>query len=175
MGLSELSDAAIVSKSMLSAIERGAKVPSILIVARIANGLGVTVSRLLEEQQDAGVVIIRCGDHPKAGPLAQWERQILSPVVEGAELEFMRTRINPYVTPGVFSPHPPGTLEYIFVSKGKLKLTVDGIDYLISAGDSICYPGDRWHAFDNPHAVPCVYYMVTCIPVDTSARRTVSG
>jgi len=44
MGLADLTDAAIVSKNMLSAIERGAKVPSILILARVANGLGVTLA-----------------------------------------------------------------------------------------------------------------------------------
>ncbi len=171
MGLSELAETAMVSKSMLSAIERGAKVASILILARVANGLGVTVARLLEEQHDEAVVVVRSGNHPRAGPSGQWERLILSPVVEGVELEFMRTRIEPHVTPGMFSPHPPGTLEYIFVAKGKLKLTVESVDYVIAAGDSVCYHGDRWHSFDNPYASLCEYYMITCIPVGGAARR----
>jgi transcriptional regulator with XRE-family HTH domain len=164
MGLEDLASAANVSRSMLSAIERGSKTPSISILARIANGLGVTVARLLDEQQVSAVIITRKGRHRITGESGRWERRVLSPVLGELDLEFMRTAIQPGVSPGVFTPHPRGTVEYLMIDSGTLMLTIDGIEYRLEPGDSICYRGDCWHSFSNPFDQPCIYYMVTYIP-----------
>ena len=148
-----------VSRSMLSDIERGAKVPTVLVLDRIATGLGTSIARLLGEERSSAVLVLRRGEQDVAVDPSGWERRILSPVLPGVEFEFMRTTINPRVDAGVFSPHAPGSLEWVAVERGTLRLTINGTPYTLDTGDSIYYDGDCWHGFANPSDEPCVYYL----------------
>ena len=148
-----------VSRSMLSDIERGTKVPTVLVLDRIATGLGTSIARLLGEERTSAVIVLRREEQDVAIDPSGWERRILSPVLPGVEFEFMRTTINPGVDAGVFTPHAPGSLEWVAVERGTLRLTINGTPYTLHAGDSIYYDGDCWHGFANPSDEPCVYYL----------------
>ncbi len=148
-----------VSRSMLSDVERGEKVPTVLVLDRIAAGLGTSIARLLGEERSNSVIVLRREEQDVAVDPAGWERRILSPVLPGVEFEFMRTTINPGVHAGVFSPHAPGSLEWVAVERGALLLTINGTSYTLHVGDSIYYDGDCWHGFTNPGDEPCVYYL----------------
>jgi quercetin dioxygenase-like cupin family protein len=63
------------------------------------------------------------------------------------------------VDAGVFSPHTPGSREWVAIERGTLRLTLNGTLYTLHAGDSIYYDGDCWHSFANPGDEPCVYYL----------------
>lgn len=159
LSLEVLAARAGVSRSMLSDVERGGKVPSVLVLDRIATGLGISIARLLGEERSNAVIVLRRGAQDVVIDPAGWERRILSPVLPGVEFEFMRTTINPGVDAGVFSPHAPGSREWTAVEHGTLRLTINGTPYLLHGGDSIYYDGDCWHGFANPGDVPCVYYL----------------
>jgi quercetin dioxygenase-like cupin family protein len=153
---------------MLSAVERGAKVPTVLVLDRIATALGTSIARLLGDERVARVVVLRRADQSVARDLSGWERRILSPVLPGVEFELMRTAIPAGVDAGAFSPHGPGTREYVAIEQGTLLLTIDGVAYRLSAGDSIYYDGNCVHAFANPDAAEsCVYYLA----MDVTTRR----
>lgn len=157
--LEALAESAGVSRSMLSAVERGAKVPTVLVLDRIATGLGTSIARLLGEERAGRVALLRSDDQNVARDPSGWERRILSPVLPGVEFELMRTTIKPGVDAGVFSAHAPGSREYVAIERGTLRLTLDGNAYLLKAGDSIYYDGDCQHGFLNPGRTPCVYYL----------------
>ena len=159
LSLDALAERAGVSRSMLSAVERGEKVPTVLLLDRIATGLDTSIARLLGEERRARVVLLRAGEQDVARDPSGWERRILSPVLPGVEFELMRTTIGPGVDAGVFSPHAPGSREYVAVERGTLRLTLDDETYLLRAGDSIYYDGDCDHGFSNPGRAPCVYYL----------------
>jgi transcriptional regulator with XRE-family HTH domain len=57
LSLDEAAQRCHVSRSMLSAVERGEKTPSVLVVHRIAVGLGSNITRLLGEERAAPVVV----------------------------------------------------------------------------------------------------------------------
>jgi transcriptional regulator with XRE-family HTH domain len=148
-----------VSRSMLSAVERGAKAPTVLVLDRIATGLDTSIARLLGDERVARVVVLRRGEQDVARDPSGWERRILSPVLPGVEFEFMRTTIGAGVDAGAFSPHAPGSREYLAVERGVLRLTIDGTRYALRGGDSVYYAADCVHAFANPGRVACVYYL----------------
>lgn len=148
-----------VSRSMLSDVERGAKVPTVLVLDRIATGLGTSIARLLGEERSSAVFVLRREEQDVVVDPSGWERRILSPVLPGVEFEFMRTTINPGVDAGVFSPHAAGSLEWVAVEQGTLLLTINGTPYTLHVGDSIYYDGDCWHGFANPGDESCVYYL----------------
>ena len=164
LSLEVLSSQSGVSSSMLSDIERGKKVPSVLVLDSIATALGTSLARFLEEEQQAKVIILRHREQEVVQDPSGWERRILSPVLPGIEFEFMRTTILPGVDAGVFLPHGTGSREYIAVEEGTLQLTLNGTVYLLQAGDSIYYTGDCHHAFTNLGEKPCTYYLVMEIP-----------
>jgi transcriptional regulator with XRE-family HTH domain len=164
LSLDALSIQSGVSRSMLSDIERGNKVPSVLVLDSIATALGTSLARLLGEEQQARVRVLRHTEQDVAQDPSGWERRILSPVLPGVEFEFMRTTISPGVDAGVFLPHAAGSREYVAVEQGTLQLTLNGESYLLHAGDSIYYAGDCHHAFANPGEIACIYYLVMEIP-----------
>jgi len=166
MSLAQLSQRSRVSRSMISAIERGAKAATVVVLDRIATGLDTSLSRLLEPETRARVILLRHARQKAARARTGWERWILSPVLPGVEFEFMRTTIGPGVNAGLFLPHARGSREYVAVERGALVLTLDGTDHILNTGDSIYYDGDCMHGFRNPRRLPCVYYLVMDVSGD---------
>jgi transcriptional regulator with XRE-family HTH domain len=160
-----------VSRSMLSEVERGSKVPTVLVLDRIATGLDTSIARLLGDERAARVVVLRRGEHDTAHDASGWERRILSPVLPGVEFELMRTSIPGGVDAGEFAPHAPGSHEYLAMERGALRLTLDGVEHILRAGDSIYYAGDCRHAFANPGQEPCVYYLAMELGRHRGAHR----
>lgn len=148
-----------VSQSMVSEVERGAKTPSVLVLDRLATALGTSIARLLDAPRGDAVTVLRRHEQRVVGDPAGWERRLLSPVLPGVEFEFMRTTIRPGVDAGEFSPHAPGSREYVAVESGRLRLTVDDEPYSLAAGDAVYFPGDCRHAFANDGETDCVYYL----------------
>jgi transcriptional regulator with XRE-family HTH domain len=173
LSLAVLAARAGVSRSMLSDVERGSKVPTVLVLDRIATGLGTSIARLLGAERSSAVIVLRREAQDVVVDPAGWERRILSPVLPGVEFEFMRTTINPTVDAGVFSPHAEGSLEWVAIEQGTLLLTINGAPYTLDAGDSIYYAGDCWHGFTNPADVPCIYYLAMDVQGRPAGRQPV--
>src|ERR1700676_4784493 len=91
LSLEELARKARVSRSMLSAVERGEKAPSVLILDQIATGLGSSIARLLAAEKQGRVVVLRAAEQDQAIDPSGWDGRILSPVLPKVEVEFMRT------------------------------------------------------------------------------------
>src|SRR5215469_2558593 len=76
--LEQLSRAARVSTSMLSAVERGEKIPSVLVLDQIATGLKTSIARLLADEQVGREILLRREEQNVAADPAGWERRVLS-------------------------------------------------------------------------------------------------
>jgi XRE family transcriptional regulator, regulator of sulfur utilization len=156
--LEGLASASGVSRSMISDIERGTKIPTVLVLARLATALGATVSRLLGEDQPDRVISLPRSSQLAITDATGWQRRIVSPNIPGVEFEFIRTQVPAGVVIGEFAPHAPGSREYIAVETGSLTVTIDGVDHTVSTGDALYYAGDCTHAFANTGHTECVYY-----------------
>ena len=164
LSLDGLATASGVSRSMISDIERGAKMPTVLVLARLATALGVTVSRLIGEEEPARVVVLRRAAQTAIVDAAGWERRILSPNLPGVEFEFIRTTVPAGVEIGSFPAHAPGSREWVAVETGALTVVLDGVSRSLAAGDALYYAGDVPHAFANNGSVECVYYTAMEVP-----------
>jgi transcriptional regulator with XRE-family HTH domain len=171
LALEELAELSGVSRSMVSDVERGVKTPTVLVLDRLATALGTSIARLLDEPARDTVTLLRHAQQQVVRDPAGWQRRILSPVLPGVEFEFMRTVLGPGVDAGEFSPHQPGSREYVAVESGRLTLTIDGQKSTLEAGDSGYYPGDRRHAFANGEDTDCVYYLVMDLGTSAPHRR----
>ena len=174
LSLQQLEARSRVSRSMISAIERGVKAATVIVIDRIATALDTSLSRLLSSERRARVIFLPRGEQMVARDPSGWERRILSPALPGVEFELMRTTIGARIDAGEFLPHARGSREYVAVERGTLVLTIDGAPHTLHAGDSIYYDGDCRHGFSNPGRTPCVYYLAMDVSGDaagTTHRR----
>jgi len=160
--LQELAEAGGVSASMLSSVERGRKAPTIVVLARIADGLGVPLGELIAGARSR-VVVRRAGQQDVIDEPAGWRREILTPVIPGVNFEWIRTTLPPGVDPGPFPAYAAGSHEFVVVESGTLRLTAGPEDFTLHAGDSLYFPADTMHRYANPGGVPCVYYVAALI------------
>jgi len=159
LSLDDLAQRSGVSRSMISAIETGGKAPTIVVLHRVATGLGLRMTDLMDDPRPDRVIVVRRGDQPTVTDPSGWERRNLAPTIPGLAFEFMRTTIPPGVDAGTFPPHPPGSREHITTASGTLTLTIDGTEHHLGPGDAISYAGDCHHRFENRGTEPVVYYL----------------
>jgi transcriptional regulator with XRE-family HTH domain len=159
--LEELAEVSGVSRAMISKLERGEKNPTLVIAARLAEGLGVSLSRLagVEERREV-VVVPREGRTVLRDLETGFERQSLSPTFPGRGVEFLRNVVPEGSTSGDFPPHRKGVEEHIVVERGELEAILDGEGYLLREGDALYFAADVPHRFDNVGRGECAYYLV---------------
>jgi transcriptional regulator with XRE-family HTH domain len=159
--LEELAERAGVSRAMISKVERGEKNPTLVVTAKVAEGLGVTLSELLRVEERREIVVV-----PREKRMVMrdsdtgFERQLLSPTFGGRGVEFVRNVVPHGSTSGEFPPHRRGVEEYVVVEKGRLRAAVGGEEHLLEEGDALYFEADVSHRFDNDGDGECSYYLV---------------
>jgi transcriptional regulator with XRE-family HTH domain len=160
--LHELARAASVSVSMLSAVERGRKAATIVVLGRIADGLGVTLADLVAPRCSR-VIIRRASEQETVAEAGGWQRVILTPVVPGVNFELVCSTLPPGCDAGWFPAYAAGSHEFVAVESGRLRVTVGEDAFDLEEGDSLYFAADTKHAYANPSSVPCRYYVAALI------------
>ncbi|MFI9172851.1 helix-turn-helix domain-containing protein [Streptomyces lincolnensis] len=168
--LQRLADAAEVSVSMLSSVERGQKAPTVVVLARIADGLGVPLAELVAEPEDPRVVVRRAAEQDSVEEPGGWRRTVLTPVVPGVNFEWIRTTLPPGCDAGDFPAYAPGSHEFVAVEAGTLRLTLGERVLELDAGDSVYFAADVTHGYANPGAAPCTYHVAALVMRPRAAR-----
>ncbi len=139
-----------VSRAMLSHIESHKTNPTIGLLWKIASGLNLPFSALLGESSRERVAVVRRQEtqaiRSADGVL---ESRPLVPARALANVELYHLRISPrstYVADG----HAVGTTEAATVTAGILRLHVGQRTYDAGLGDTIVFPADVEHAYENP-------------------------
>ncbi|WP_433442196.1 helix-turn-helix domain-containing protein [Nonomuraea sp. CA-141351] len=161
--LQQLAEASDVSVSMLSSVERGHKVPTIVVLARIADGLGVALVDLIAQPEDHRVIVRRAAEQDGIDEPGGWRRTIVSPVVPGVNFEWIRTTLPPGCDAGRFPAYAPGSHEYIVVESGVLRLSIGDRSLELNEGDSAYFAADVTHVYANAGPGPCTYYVAALI------------
>jgi transcriptional regulator with XRE-family HTH domain len=159
--LEELAVRSGVSRAMISKLERGEKNPTLVVAARLAEGLGVSLSKLAGTEEKREVIVVpRERRMVMRDPETGFERQLLSPTFAGGGVEFVRNVIPAGGTSGGFPPHRRGVQEHIVVEKGDLTAILGGESYRLGEGDALYFEADVPHRFDNAGSGECSYYLV---------------
>lgn len=161
--LRELADRSDVSVSMLSAVERGEKAPTVLVLDRIAGGLDVTLASLVAEPDADRVIVRRAADQDRIDEPGGWQRTILTPVVPGVNFEWIRSTLPPGCDAGTFPAYAAGSHEFVAVQSGTLTLTLGERELSLSAGDSVYFAADVTHGYANHGQTKCIYHVAALI------------
>jgi transcriptional regulator with XRE-family HTH domain len=150
-----------VSRAMISKLERGEKNPTLVVAAKVAEGLEVSLSRLVGVEERREVVVVPRGRRMVVrDPDTGFERQLLSPSFGGRGIEFIRNVVPEGSTSGEFPPHRRGVEEYVVVEKGRLRAVLGGEEHVLEGGDALYFEADVPHRFDNAGEGECSYYLV---------------
>lgn len=161
--LQQLADAAQVSVSMLSSVERGQKAPTVTVLARIADGLGVPLAELVAQPEASRFIVRRAADQDTIDEPGGWRRTVLTPVVPGVNFEWIHTTLAAGCDVGEFPAYAAGSHEFIVVKSGTLRLTLAARVLDLDAGDSVYFAADLAHRYANPGPTPCSYYVAALI------------
>jgi transcriptional regulator with XRE-family HTH domain len=156
-----------VSKGMLVEIEKGRANPSIAIVCRLANALGVSLAELLaQEEQSTRLVHHKRGDGKVRWETKSGNRAALIDAVRLADigLEIWRWTLAPREH-FEGAAHSRGTCEYLCVLSGTLTVQVGGETKSATAGGVLRLTADAAHRYSNEHAKPCEFHMFVAEPV----------
>jgi transcriptional regulator with XRE-family HTH domain len=159
--LEMLAERSGVSRAMISKLERGEKNPTLVVAAKVAEGLGMNLSRLVGVEEKRKVVVVPRGRRmTMRDPETGFERQLLSPSLGGRGVEFMRNVVPENSTSGELPPHRHGVEKYVVVERGRLRAVLGGEEYVLEEGDAAYFEADVAHRFDNAGKGECSYYLV---------------
>lgn len=152
LSLDELSRRAGVSKSMLSQIERAQANPTVAVVWRLANALGVPLADLLADAPriDAPVITtVAAQDTPTLGAAdARCRLRILGPIELAGRFEWYELTLQPGAALES-APHEPGSREHLSVLSGQIDVEAGEASTRLKPGETARYPVDRPHAIRN--------------------------
>lgn len=159
MSLDDLARASGVSRAALSQVETCKTNPTVGLLWKIAVGLGVPFADLLGETK-SGTRVLRRGDSQVLRSLdGKLESRPLTPAGASPLVEMYELRLTSRAT-HASEPHAPGTHEFLVVLSGALRLHVDDEVHDLLAGDSVSFPADRPHSYENPGSSEARYHNV---------------
>jgi XRE family transcriptional regulator, regulator of sulfur utilization len=164
LSLEKVAELTGVSKTMVGQIERGESSPTITTLWKIANGLKISFTTLIENPQPDTRVIRKNEVHALTEDNGKYRVYPFFPFDEKRRFEVYTAELEKGGKLNA-SPHGVGTEEFITVFEGELTLTVNDTAHIIGAGDSIQFKADREHTYFNSGETITRLNMVIYYPV----------
>ena len=167
LSLDELSRKAGVSKSMLSQIERAQANPTVAVVWRLANALGVPMGDLLgAAAPPAGpaICLVPVQATPSLrNPDGSCELRILGPIELAGQFEWYALSLQ---AGGALESqaHERGTREHLTALSGMIEIDADGEKQRLKNGETARYAADRPHAIRNAGKTAASAWLVVVHP-----------
>lgn len=147
--LDDLARASGVSRAALWQIEAQRSNPSLSVLWKIASGLGLPFSQLFAPTAGQVMKQLRAESPALLSKGGRLESRLVSPPGGFLGIELYELRLSARSTHEA-EPHRAGTRELVVVLSGSLRLHLGSELHDVGPGDSIEFPADRPHAYENP-------------------------
>lgn len=146
----ELSRLSGISKAVLSDMEKGESNPTINTLWKIANGLHVPYTRLMEGIEKENAVVRREEPEVQRGEDGRYRIACYFPHTPSRNFEFFSVELDPDTAHATVG-HAPKSQEYIYVMQGSLVVESGEDAYELDAGDALLLsPASAAHTYRNP-------------------------
>lgn len=167
LSLDELSRRAGVSKSMLSQIERAQANPTVAVVWRLANALGVSMGDLLggAPAPERPAIELVAVQHTPAlrNPDGSCELRILGPLNLAGRFEWYALALQPGGTLES-QPHEAGTQEHLTLQAGVVEVSAGPQTQRLKVGETARYAVDQPHTIRNVGKTVASAWLVVVHP-----------
>lgn len=162
----QLADLCDVPRSTVANVEVGGSNPTLSVLVRLAGSMHLSIEELLARPR------VRCQVFPADSlPTLESEhgggsklRKLLPHPIPGMAIDRLELAAGARF-PG--SPHAPGTHEFLYCERGKIRLWVGGEQFDLALGSVAAFPGDQRHSYENPGSTVAVgFSVVSLAPVD---------
>jgi len=151
-----------VSRSMISLIERGEASPTVVVLDKLAFGLGVTIASLFEASAVDASPHSRHGDQLEwTDPQSGYTRRAISPPRVCSSLDIIQIDF----PAGASVTFAAGVRDVridqqVWILKGRMECIVDGIQYDLQTGDCLAMRENSHIVFQNASNLPARYALV---------------
>lgn len=155
---------------MLGQIETAKSVPTVSLLWRVADALGVPVATLVAtESEPAFVVLHRDSASVLIASEGRYSSRSLSPGNRLRSTGFFELRFAPGHREA-FPAAPSGTRLNLVVAQGRLAIAVGGEGALLTLeeGDAILFEASSTYAIENTAAVQTTAYLVVSAPAPSN-------
>jgi transcriptional regulator with XRE-family HTH domain len=166
LSLERLAELSGVSRAMLGQIETAKSVPTVSLLWRVADALGVPVATLVATDREPTIVVL---SRDRASVIVssdgRYAARSLSPANRQRSTGFFELTI----APGHREEFPPseiGTRHNLVVAQGSLTVTVGGdAPITLAEGDAIVYEASNVYGIENATSSAATAYLVVTAPV----------
>lgn len=160
LSMQDLADAAKVSKSMISKIERDEVQPTIDVAGKLAKALGKTLSEMLHAAQTIQAVYLAKEEQAVWEDAQKIKRRNISPVFEGLKIEWLQVGLPPHTSIQKEELANGICEKYILVTEGILEIKIGSRVYKLNKGDSFYFDASGKHDFENNNDDDVEFYIV---------------
>ena len=160
LSLNDLARLSGVSRSMLSQIEIGRSVPSVIVLCKIARTFDVPMTAFLGPEVFARPIRLSAEETPlRVSSDGKCAWRSLMQNKPGLKTEFYEVTL---LGGGMekAASYPPGSKATVAVNEGSLVVTLDGVRHLLSEGDVFAFQANADHAYINPNQDQALFYIV---------------
>lgn len=169
--LEQLAALAGVSRAMISKIERGQSSPTAVLLSRLADAMGLSLSALMSEPRAANPAIRRLQEQPLwTDPETGYVRSLVSPPSNkgqndgsddnGGDVEIVAVELPAGKTVRFAATESLHAQDQILLLQGQLTLTGDNMVFELQPGDCVRISSMHTTTFDNPGAHSARYLVV---------------
>ena len=161
--LGQLSKISGISKTMLSDIEKGDSNPTINTIWKIANGLNVPYTRLMENIEKEATVIRKSEPTVQTGETEHYRIYcyFTNTPVRNFELFYVELDAN---SSNATIGHSEKAQEYIYIIQGELVLHTEMGDHTLGAGDALVFDSSINHTYINKKDVLLTFLVINFYP-----------
>ncbi len=161
--LGQLAKESGISKAMLSDIEKGNSNPTINTIWKIANGLKVPYTKLIDETENEPTLVRKSERMMQAGETQAYRVYCYYKTTPVRNFELFYAELDAQSS-NVSIGHSEKAQEYIYVIQGKLLLHTERGDYTLEAGDSLVFDSSMDHTYANREDTLLAFIVINYYP-----------
>ena len=161
--LGQLSKISGISKAMLSDIEKGNSNPTINTIWKIANGLNVPYTRLMEGIEKEATVIRKSEPTVQTGETDHYRIYCYFTNTPVRNFELFYVELDAKSSNATIG-HSEKAQEYIYIIQGKLVLHTEMGDHMLNAGDALVFDSSIGHSYINRQDTMLSFIVINYYP-----------
>lgn len=161
--LGQLSKISGISKAMLSDIEKGGSNPTINTIWKIANGLNVPYTRLMENIEKETTVIRKSEPIVQTGETGHYRIYCYFANTPVRNFELFYVELDAHSSNATIG-HSEKAQEYIYIIQGELILQTEAGDHTLNAGDALVFDSSISHTYINQQDFLLTFIVINFYP-----------
>lgn len=164
LSLGQLAKESGISKAMLSDIEKGTSNPTINTIWKIANGLKVPYTKLIDSVEKETTILRKSETFMQKDESEAYRVYCYYKTSPVRNFEFFYVELDAKSKNNSIG-HSDTAQEYIYIIKGELVLHTQKEDYTLNEGDSLVFDSALAHTYINKQQTLLKFIVVNYYPI----------